>query len=161
MSWICNSDGSFQKVKIRTSDDHTQQEKKGTSLQAPLEQDTQPALRPPPPAPEPGDPIWWACGLAGTVGHGQKSTPEPFTVLWATAPGTGVSGGWAQVPSDIVGDCSAEQRADFCRSAHTPPQPHAVASGFPAGFSMGYSRGDLAWLGGDLPQGWFDPTVSP
>lgn len=37
MSWICNSDMSFQKVKIRTSDDHTQQEKKGTSLQGPLE----------------------------------------------------------------------------------------------------------------------------
>lgn len=106
MSGICNTNVSYQKEKLRTSEVGTHQEKRLLFAQLRWDRTL--------------NPHWGHLLLRGSrvptfdelvvlqvrSAPGKTPPPESFAVLWAIALHTGVLGGWAQVSWDIAGDCS-------------------------------------------------------
>lgn len=139
-SLTCDTNVSFQKEKIRTSEDCTHQEEKGTLFAQLLWNRTH-------------NPHWghlrlrrcWITTFDELVVLQVRSAttkylpPEPFAVLWAAAPDTGVSGGWAQLSWDIAGDCSWGQiSAPVLEHLHSHMlRPAASLRGFPRATPVG------------------------
>lgn len=107
MSGISNTNVSYQKEKLRTSEDGTHQEQKRLLFAQLLWDRT---LNPHrghllsrgSRVPTFDELVVWQVPSA----PGKTPPPESFAVLWAIALDTGVLGGWAQVSWAIAGDCS-------------------------------------------------------